>query len=189
MIPGIVAGQYRPASSSAPPPAVGEYWTGEGGYYAGTIAYGNGRQFHLVLAPKSAEATGLTWKTTQTLSYASSLDDGRANADAMAANGGLAVHYAQQHCANYSGDGKTDWHLPAENELIAVLLKLGPNATGRPAIFATGGAQAFASDYHWCSNETGAQSARTILPANRFKNSLTKTATTPYTRPIRRVAV
>jgi len=112
-----------------------------GGYYAGKMKYDDG-EYYLVVAPKSARASGLFYKTTETADTGvSSLYDGLANTDAI----NNVDHPAALHCKSLNIKGHADWYLPARDELELVYRNLKPgvqlNTVGsRPAV-AGGGPQ------------------------------------------------
>lgn len=185
---------YRFASAGGggggTPPAIGEYWAGQGGYYAGQINYADGRSFHLVLAEKAAETANRNYGYYNTVSGASSQDDGAYNQGVIEAlgltGGGSYPPTAFQTTAAWSKDGHDDFYLPALNELNLLYLNLAPGKTGQVALFATGGAQAFVANYYWSSTEISATHGNTrrftngsSLSQDKFNNA--------YARPIRRV--
>lgn len=216
MIPGIVAGQMRPTPSGPTPPAIGAYWDGQGGYYAGKISL-SGVTYALVVAPKATgqSATTLQWNgdiasTAGTLS----LVDGAANTAAALASG--RSHPAAEYCAALVIDGFDDWYLPARSELEVVYRNLKPstsaNATGTGSgtntaavpptgdytsgsptmtaatAFQTGGAEAFAESTYWSSTQTASFSASAKSFFNGYEEALYKN-NTHRVRAIRKVAV
>lgn len=172
------------------PPAIGEYWTGQGGYYAGDITYADGRQFHLVVADKSADITGANsqWKTSNTTTAGTTnLSDGMANTESMIA-AGIELHPAANHCVNYAGGENSDWYLPAKDELNVIYLNLNPSVS-QSNRFANGGAQAFNNWHYWSSTEfNSAYPWSQLLTDGTIGNVYAKTQTFQYVRPIRRVA-
>jgi len=191
VIAGIVAGG-RPLVSALVPPAIGAYWTGEGGYYAGQITYADSRAFHLVLAASgTGDVSNRNFGYYGTVTGASSLDDGYANElviEALGLTGGGAYPpTAFQFASGYIADGKSDFYIPAENELQVVYSNLNPGKVGQVALFATGGAQAFVTTYYWSSTEASANGGRTQkmdtgakLTQDKFNNV--------RVRPVRRVS-
>lgn len=190
MIAGVLAGG-RPLSPSAQPPsgppALGEYWVGQGGRYAGRITYTDSRVFDLVVADKTLDLVGGIWKTTETVTPSTqSTFDGFANTAAMAA-AGLAVHPLADYCSTLSVDGCTDFYLPALDEL-----QLIRNNLIGIAAWASGGAQSMVDygKYFWTSTELSASSARGLDPASNSISSSWKLFTGALVlRPVRRVAV
>jgi hypothetical protein len=60
--PRFVANEPGPATASATPPAIGEYWPGQGGTYAGIARGRDGEpDYHLILAAE-APTTGFKWQ-------------------------------------------------------------------------------------------------------------------------------
>lgn len=191
MIAGIVAAG-RPIITSVVPPAIGAYWAGEGGHYAGQITYSDSRVFHLVLA---ASATGDV--ANRNFGYygvatgATSLDDGYANEGVIEilglTGGGAYPPTAFQFASGYSADGKADFYIPAENELQIVYNNLNPGKVGQVALFATGGAQALVSTYYWSSTEASANGGRTQKMDTGAKLTQDK-YNNVRVRPVRRIA-
>lgn len=197
MIAGVVAGG-RPVAASAPPsgpPAPGDYWADEGGYYAGQITYSDSRSFHLVVASKTADVSAKQWGMTAfngPLIGANSQFDGVFNSAKAVASGldvGTHPKEAFKHCENYVEGGKTDFYMAAQVEMVFIRDALRPTKPGQVAAFATGGAQAFDnSNRYWTSTETGATTALAIRfdDANLF--DFGKNDTSVRIRPVRRVA-
>lgn len=195
MMLGVVAASIRRASVVEPepsgPPAIGEYWAGQGGYYAGSITYNN-QAYWLVLADVSAEVV-LQWKTTQTAT-ANTTDayDGLANTLNMV-SADATMHPAAAHCDAYAGGGYSDWYMPSQAELSAIRASLSHYKTSPPPLFSSDGAQAFKSGYLWSSTEASATSAygvtaTTSTSGAAYSTGLTKDQTTRTVRPIRRVS-
>ncbi|MHA6686348.1 Lcl domain-containing protein [Mesorhizobium sp. A556] len=140
------------------PPALGEFWTGQGGYYIGDILDG-GVLFHLVIAPKaSGQNNSVQWKTTNTATAGtSSLTNGLANLAGMEA-AGLSVHPMGQFCKALTIGGKTDWYPPAKDELNVIY-------TNRTSII---GADAINVDatFYWSSSSISTSS--TLVWLQRF---------------------
>ena len=101
----------------------------EGGFYAGQISTaGNGiADYNLVVGPKaSCQVVDTAWKTTNTTtSGTTSVINGPANSAAM----NNASHPAAQFCEALSVGSKTDWYLPAKNELEVCYFNLKPSAS------------------------------------------------------------
>lgn len=189
MIAGVVAGGRPVASTAIPsgPPAVGAYWVGEGGWYAGRITYTDSRVFDLVLADKTLDLVGAIWKTTETVTpNTQSVFDGFANTAAMAV-AGLAAHPLADYCSTLSTDGHSDLYIPALDEL-----QLIRNNLIGIAAWGSGGAQSFVDygKYFWTSTEISASSARGLDPTSNSLSSAWKLYTGALVmRPVRRVAV
>lgn len=107
------------------PPAIGEYWPGQGGVYMGTapaIAHLPAR--HLVFGAEAPKR--LTWGPYGTeVESASSRIDGAANTAAILAH--KAKHGgefpAAEWAAAYTADSHTDFHLPSQADLFFASLQ------------------------------------------------------------------
>jgi hypothetical protein len=123
----IIAGTAATATaSSAPastltPPAPGEYWAGQGGFYAGTwpaMPHLGLPARHLVF---SEEETKLAFGGYgEDEPDAASRVDGRANTAALVASS--VDHPAAQWAADFRKDGHTDFHLPSQADLFMASL-------------------------------------------------------------------
>lgn len=102
------------------PPAFGEYWPGQGGFYGGTLpATPELPAQHLVFS--EAQTEDLSWGPYGTeIAGVSSRTDGRANTQALLSSG--HEHPAAQWAAKQTADGHTDFHLPSQAELFIALL-------------------------------------------------------------------
>jgi len=116
-------------------PAIGTYWTAQGGYYAGAIQWPNGTIYELVIADRgtrpsqSGYSSGLTqWSTTSTTLTVSTATaivysyDGSAATTAYAAAGFIGATGIK----NYNINGFTDWYVPSILELFEVYRNLKP---------------------------------------------------------------
>lgn len=199
----------------SPPLVIGQAY--QGGFYAGQISTaGNGiADYNLVIGPKSTAQTSLQWKTSNTATAGtSSVITGPANTAAMIA-AGAAAHPCAQFCDNLSTGGKTDWYMPAKNELEVCYYNLKPttqvnntswgiNANAVPARasnytagtpaqtsatnFQSGGTEAFDANNYWCSTSPTAYSADYVRFINGGQDNYPKT-NTQRVRAIRRVAI
>lgn len=125
-------------------PAVGEYWAGQGGIYAGIMPdYAGTSPYHLVLA--TDEAVDVKWGP-----YGLPDDSARSETDGCANTDALSrchhAHPAARWAAQYDKDGHTDFYLPARRELDMV-------ATALPAQFSR-------SEWYWSSTEATADTAQ-----------------------------
>ncbi len=186
------------ASSAFVLPAIGDAF--EGGFFAGLISHtANGVATHaLIVAPRATGASGtgytigtqLGWSTTGLIPVGvDSLFDGRANTDAIIAQG-ISNYPAAQFCTTRSIGGYTDWYLPARYELAIAYFNLKPTTTSNiissginpysvpprvsnytvstppmtsVAAFTSTGVERFTTADHWTSNQQGANAIGKIL--------------------------
>jgi hypothetical protein len=117
------------ASSNSVTPApleIGDAY--EGGFFAGQISTAaNGvADYNLVIGPRSTTQSQLQWKTSDTSTTGTdSVIDGPANSAAM----NNASHPAAQFCEALTVGGKTDWYMPARNEVEVCYYNLKPTTT------------------------------------------------------------
>lgn len=176
---------FTPPTSALPtagwePPAIGEYWGAQGGWYAGL--YG---EDHIVIADKASEADE-KYKTENTDTIgAYSQTDGRVNMAAIN-NNNINLHPAAKRCQDHRGGGFADWYLPAPQELVTIRSRLWSGVAGVPAAFAAGGSQVFGA-----FRQTSAQSSSSTTTLYRMDTDALLTSgskTNSYsTRAIRRV--
>jgi hypothetical protein len=126
------------------PTVVGESWTG--GYYAGDVTYG-GKTYAIIVAPK---ATGEADK--QQLQgngqYSGNDNDSLLNTNNLAALNGAAAVWAK----TLSIGGKSDWLVPSLAVMQVISNNLRPGGASTPAIFKTGGTEAFGTMNYWTSS-------------------------------------
>lgn len=167
--------------SFIPPPAIGELWESQGGYYMGEIS----THYH-VLAPKASESI-LRVKTTNTsTSETTSNTNGWDNTAAM----DDSLHPAARHCLDYRGGGFDDWYLMARDELIECMTIVHPLSSSTPAIFKQGGGQDFdPGTYYWSSTQYFSfNSYRARIASTNPPDSSNANKTNTHTvRPFRRV--
>jgi hypothetical protein len=197
--------------------AIGDAY--EGGFFAGQISYaGNGiADYNLVVGPRSSALTNLAWKNAQTATTgADSVVNGTQNTADMVADGNSTVYPAAHFCNDLVTGGKTDWYMPAKNELEICYYNLKPNTTlnstvggantnavpSRPSNYTSGNparttATAFinpasesfpTSNTYWTSTEVNAADARGANFDNGQQYADYKT-TARTVRAIRRVAL
>jgi len=142
----------------------------EGGFFAGQIGVSGVATHNLVVGPRSTAESSLRWKNPATATPgADSVIDGPQNTADMVADGNSTVYPAAHFCNDLSTGGKTDWYMPARNELEVCYYNLKPSTTGnntasginsnavpaRTSNYTTGNpAQTSATDF---LNSTGAQ--------------------------------
>jgi hypothetical protein len=96
------------------PPAMGEYWPGQGGHYICTLPALLGMpQRHLIAG---GECDGLTFGPQIDVPGAVSHIDGPTNTAALLAAD--ANHPAAKWARAYTADGHTDFHLPARLDMV-----------------------------------------------------------------------
>jgi hypothetical protein len=107
------------------PPALGEYWPGQGGIYAGILpAFDGYPARNLVFSTTDAPET-LTWGPYgEKVPGADSRTDGKANTAALLANKAIkgSSYPAAEWAAAYTADGHADFHLPSQAELFMASL-------------------------------------------------------------------
>src|SRR6202011_3391023 len=96
-------------------PPIGQYWTGQGGIYAGIMPDYVGHQpKHLIFS--ADEAVDMKWGGTGHIDPGStSAYDGAANTRALVAS--EFSYPAAKWADNYEKDGHTDFYLPSQLEL------------------------------------------------------------------------
>ncbi len=141
LLAGVLT-QLQPAPAAAPTahtiPAVGEYWTGQGGINGGLVAAQDGVPAHYLIF--AADDLGKhKWGGYEKESAATSKRDGLANTKALLAEGG---HPAAEAAAKHGADGHNDFYLPAAAELYQGWLNV-------PGIFAK-------DRWYWSSSQRSA---------------------------------
>lgn len=106
----------EPAPAAAiTPPAIGEYWIGQGGHYICTLpALLDMPARHLIAGAGQAE--DLTFGPSEEISGADSHINGAANTAALLASG--KSHPAAKWARAYTADGHTDFFLPARLDMV-----------------------------------------------------------------------
>ena len=106
------------------PPAVGEYWPGQGGIYVGTLPAFDGLPARHMIASAVEAPDRLTWGPYDDVPGATSRTNGQANTAAILAHAAStgqefpAAAWAHAHTA----DGHIDFHLPSQAELFLASL-------------------------------------------------------------------
>ena len=206
------------SSSGEPAPTViGQAYGG--GYYAGQIGIAGVATHYLVVGPLATAETTLVWKDTNTFTTGcDSVIDGPQNTADMIADGDATVYPCAHFCNDLSTGGKTDWYMPAKNELEVCYFNLKPgtasNTTGSginanavpvrvsnytagnpaqtsAAAFRTGSAEPFAANIYWTSTDenTAPFRANTQQFNAGYQSVYGKSTTTLRVRAIRRVLV
>lgn len=118
LMAGMLAQALPPAANvqsvaAGPIPALGEYWTGQGGFNGGLVAARGDVPAHYLIIAKD-DLGKHEWGGHGKESGATSKTDGLANSDALQSEGG---HPAIEAVAAYTAEGHTDFYLPACAEL------------------------------------------------------------------------
>jgi hypothetical protein len=223
----VAINSYGPSASSAAsnsitpaepaPTVIGQAYGG--GFYAGQIGVSSVATHYLVVGPLASAQTTNKWKNTGSNTTGADSDiDGPQNTADMVADGNSTVYPCAHFCNDLSTGGKTDWYMPALNELQVCYFNLKPTTTsndtgsgtnpnavparasnytaGNPAQtsatdFKDTGAQDFAADSYWTSTEFSATQARVINFSYGAVANAPKfySGITRFVRAIRRVAV
>jgi hypothetical protein len=208
--------QLQKAGTWGTLPAIGSAY--EGGFFAGQISTaGNGvADYNLVVGPVASAQSTLTWKNARTTTPgADSAINGIQNTLDMVADGSSTVYPAAHFCNDLSTGGKTDWYMPAKNELEVCYYNLKPTTTNNftssginpnavparasnytisnPAQtsatnFKDTGSEDFQVDMYWSSTESTAPYARRQFFSTGNQADYYKNAL-HFVRAIRRVAV
>ncbi|MDF3822368.1 hypothetical protein P3G55_20875 [Leptospira sp. 96542] len=137
-----------PTPAFVTPPAIGQYWPGQGGVYMGVRpAIGNLPAGHMVYSDEMSEP--LAYGKYKRIPGADSAHDGRANTDALIAaaadnDGSPAAAWAH----GYTKDGHADFVLPSQADLVMAYLH------ARAA-----DSQVFGTDVLWSSTQGSADVA------------------------------
>lgn len=141
------------------PPRVGEYWPGQGGYYAGIIRDGD-RQWHLLLASELIEVTSMDSPQAEFIRNASQPviaawgDYGTELAGEFSQRDGMHNTYLilasdsenqiASHCTALLIDGHKDFYWPSQRELSLLHANLPEH---------------FEKTWHWSSSQFSARHA------------------------------
>jgi len=136
-------GQKAEASASSIP-AVGEYWDGQGGVYAGFVRGENGAPGWHLIVPTHPSATNdsIKWGPYNVNVGVASHTDGRANTLALALLG--EEYQAATWATQLEIEGHRDFYLPARRELALAEVNLADH---------------FAKGWYWSSTQSSADSA------------------------------
>lgn len=132
------ADQVKAPAANTAAPALGTYWEGQGGVYAGVMRGEDGKpDYHLIVA--SRDVGNLEWGSYGTeVGGAGSASDGAANTLALLED---EDHPAASACADYEEDGHGDFYLPARRELQVAEANVS---------------ELFAKEWHWSSTQRSA---------------------------------
>lgn len=131
----------EPAIAASGIPAIGEYWTGEGGVNGGLFPGGDKPYYLIVPTGSDAEATHEWGGYGDELGGAKSPWDGQANTAYLASSNREHDHPAAQFCAAFERDGHKDFYLMARREASFLEITV-------PDVFAQA--------YHWTSTQRSA---------------------------------
>jgi hypothetical protein len=126
----IGTGEASAASNSittfeAPPTVIGQAYGG--GYYAGEIGVSSVATHYLVVAPKSTGQSTLVVQTPRTgTTVGASTIDGPQNTADMVGAGSSSEWVAAYFCSDLVTGGRSDWYMPARNELEICYYNLKP---------------------------------------------------------------
>lgn len=109
-----IAPLAAPVADANTPPAHGEYWAGQGGYYICTLPALLGVPARHLIASK-AEQDDLTFGPSDDIPGATSPINGPSNTKALLAAG---KHPAAKWASQYTADGHSDFHLPAKLDMV-----------------------------------------------------------------------
>lgn len=217
-LPSAASNSVTPVEPA--PTVIGQAYGG--GYYAGQIGVSSVATHYLVLGPlASAQSAGnIEYKNANSSTPgADSVIDGPQNTADMVADGSSTVYPAAHFCNDLSTGGKTDWYMPAQNELEVCYYNLKPTTTsnntssginanavparasnytaGTPAqtsvtAFQSGGAEAFGVFNYWTSTEYSGDTRkawRQSSETGRQDFDYKSTSSSFRVRAVRRVAV
>lgn len=108
-----VATPATPAGDVLIPPAIGEYWAGQGGIYAGVQQEEDGRLCHKIFA--AVDVGSFAWGEHGTETTATSKSNGVLNTCILRDTDGSFP--AAEAAGNYTADGHHDFVLPSIGEL------------------------------------------------------------------------
>lgn len=135
----------RADAPNSPVPAVGDYWDGQGGIYAGYIRGENGALGWHVIVPTHPSATNdsIKWGI-----YGTSVDGAKSHTDGLANTKALielgADYQAATWAADLEIDGHKDFYLPSRRELALAEINI---------------ADLFVKGWYWTSTQSSADSA------------------------------
>lgn len=166
------ADQVRAPAANNDAPAIGTYWEGQGGVYAGVMRGEDGMPDYHLIVPTAAAVLGvkLAWGGHGTESSDCGLRrDGMANNIALMEGD----HPAAQFCANLEVEGHSDLYLPAISELALCMANVP---------------ELFEKEWHWSSSQRSAYGAFTMYFAAGSQFSTAKSLELRV-RPVRRLPI
>lgn len=156
-------------------PALGEYWPGEGGVYAGVMRGENGQPDYHLIVPTDPAVLG------KKLAYggyevdepeAANKRDGLANTLHLVEGSG-ENHPAAQWCDSLTIEGHSDLYLPAISELALCMANVP---------------ELFDKEWHWSSSQRSADNAFYMLFGGGYQSGSGK-ANVLRVRPVRRLPI
>lgn len=115
-LPAVLAATTtQPHGQASLPPAMGDYWPGQGGRYICSLPALLGLPARHLIAGEG-EAEDLTFGPCDDVPAATCQIDGAANTAALLATG--KDHPAAQWASDYTADGHTDFFLPSKLDLV-----------------------------------------------------------------------
>jgi hypothetical protein len=149
-------------------PALGEYWSGQGGFNGGLVsARGDVPAHYLIIAKDDIGAH--EWGGRGKESNATSKTDGLANSEMLQEEGG---HPAIEAVAAYAADGHQDFYLPACAELYHCWVNV-------PELFAK-------DTWYWSSSQRSAHFAFDMTFGDGIQFNLGAKTNELRVRPVRR---
>lgn len=109
----VTVAPATPAGDALTPPAIGEYWVGQGGIYAGIQQDEDGQLYHKIFA--TTDVGSFTWGERGTETGATSKINGVLNTCTLRDTDGSFP--AAEAAGNYTADGHHDFVLPSIGEL------------------------------------------------------------------------
>ncbi|PMX29271.1 MULTISPECIES: Arc family DNA-binding protein [unclassified Pseudomonas] len=167
VLANAVATPTQPSPAGIVPPAIGEYWPGQGGIYGGRREYPEGL-CHVVFAAE--DVGGHAWSKTG-FDLVTSRTDGRANTAALIDHD--APSPAAETAVNYTADGHQDFYLPSIGELSHAWLYIP---------------ESFANEAYWSSSQRSAYSAFDMYFGDGFQDTNAKFYELRV-RPVRRLPI
>lgn len=157
--------QAQTAAPKLTPPAIGEYWPGQGGIYAGIRQYAEGL-CHVIFATQDVGKHAYGEHGTEV--EATSRTDGRQNTLVLTGRNGS--HPAAGTAFGFTCDGHSDFYLPAIAELSHAWANIPEH---------------FEPDWYWSSSQRSADYAFSMGFADGFQGNAGKYGELRV-RPVRR---